>query len=194
MESRALICLQAHGSLFTEPGDRGEVWDPACPSQELSLPPALCRSSSWNSSWSSQGLQLPGLSCQWPTQNNSVGKGFKGHQIPPLPWAGIPSTRPGCSKPHPSPFHELQPHPPGLPPLAHSPAQLVLLPRWGARILREGFCPFSTAPSPERAKSLLEFRNDDLGHPTSCQLQALAGLSLFAANWNLGENPSITLV
>lgn len=56
MESRALICLQAQGSLFTE---LGEVWDSACPSQDLSFPPALCSSSSWNSSWSSQGLQLP---------------------------------------------------------------------------------------------------------------------------------------
>lgn len=59
MESQALICLQAHGSLFTEQGDYGEVWDSACPSQELSFPPALCRSSSWNSSWTSQGLQFP---------------------------------------------------------------------------------------------------------------------------------------
>lgn len=33
--SMALICRQAHRSLFTEPGDRWEVWDPACHLQKL---------------------------------------------------------------------------------------------------------------------------------------------------------------
>lgn len=193
MESRALICLQAHGSLFTEPGDHGEVWDSACPSRELSFPPALCRSSSWNSSWSSQRLQLPAPSCPWPPQNGSVGKDFKDPLIQPFPWAGIPSTSPGYSKPCPVQLH---PHHPGLPPLAHFPAQLVLLPQWGARILREGFCLSSTALSPEWAKSLLEFRNYDLGHSISCQLQALAGLSLFlfAASLSLGGKRSTSVV
>ena len=32
-----------------------------------------------------------------------VGRDLKGHLVPiPLPWAGTPSTRPGCSKPHPA--------------------------------------------------------------------------------------------
>jgi len=32
-----------------------------------------------------------------------VGRDLKDHLVPtPLPWAGTPSTRPGCSKPHPT--------------------------------------------------------------------------------------------
>jgi len=32
-----------------------------------------------------------------------VGRDLVGHLVPiPLPWAGTPSTRPGCSKPHPA--------------------------------------------------------------------------------------------
>jgi len=32
-----------------------------------------------------------------------IGRDLKNHLVPtPLPWSGIPSARPGCSKPHPT--------------------------------------------------------------------------------------------
>jgi len=52
----------------------------------------------WSSWW-----QKPSLS---HTQNHRmvwVGRDLKDHAVPaPVPWAGTPSTRPGCSKPHPT--------------------------------------------------------------------------------------------
>lgn len=36
--SVALICRQAHRSLFTEPGNHWEVWDPACHNRICHLP------------------------------------------------------------------------------------------------------------------------------------------------------------
>ena len=44
---------------------------------------------------------LPGAGCPENHGMVWVGRDLKDHLVPPpLPWAGTPSTRPGCSKPH----------------------------------------------------------------------------------------------
>ena len=73
---------------------RGRKRDPWTQLLHLGNHPSSC--------WSSRPMGRTLIGSQ-NHRRGWVGKALKDHQIPaPLPWAGTPSTRPGCPEPHPA--------------------------------------------------------------------------------------------